>query len=41
MEIQGNNSTTIAHIKAQARIQTVSESAAGSTDPREIPEHRA
>jgi len=34
MEIQCNNSTTTAHIKPQSRIQTVSESAAGSTDPR-------
>jgi hypothetical protein len=35
MEIQCNKSSTTAHIKAQTRIQTISESEARSTDPRD------
>jgi hypothetical protein len=39
MEIQFSNSTTTEHIKAPTRIQTVSESKAESTDPRDgLPE---
>jgi len=36
MEIQFYNSTTTEHIKTPTKIQTVSDSEAESTDPRQL-----